>query len=226
MALFASLGTLNPPVLTGLGTLTATITGTNSGGSPVDYLLSTKSPTNLVLNSTTTNLAGGQQAIAISFATTKVTLMKVVGARIDTTDQFVLNIAGTPSDQATTIGNATGLQTTEFAQVYANPGSIYTLSEAMAPLSGSPLGAYTVLTAASNLTPGGTVPVLGTLPLSITPALGDNLVYGITNAAPQVFTKTVDKIYADIGDVLTYTVSIENPNDFTVNNVFMTDTTL
>lgn len=66
---------------------------------------------------------------------------------------------------------------------------------------------------------------MGALPFSITTALGDNLVYSITNAAPQVFTKTVDKVYPDIGDVLTYTVTIENPNDFTVNHVLMTDAT-
>lgn len=38
------------------------------------------------------------------------------------------------------------------------------------------------------------------------------------------FTKTVDKIFADVGEVLTYTIDIINPNSFSINNLIITDT--
>ncbi|MEG2506504.1 MAG: hypothetical protein RSA93_02445, partial [Longicatena sp.] len=111
------------------------------------------------------------------------------------------------------------------ATIYAIPGNTYTINEAMAGGSSSPLSAYSVVPAALNLTPSGTTPPLGTLPINVTPQLGDNIIYTISNAAPEKFTKTVDKEYADKGDILTYTVTIDNPNDVALNNVLMSDPT-
>lgn len=222
--LFTSVGSINAPILTGLGTSTATIAGINSGGSPVDYLLTSQSPTNLVLNTTTSSTSGGRQAVAIGFAITKIEVQKQVGERIDSADQFILNIAGTPNDQVITLGYADGIQN-ESAIVYAIPGNTYTINEAMAPGSGSTLSQYTVITSALNATLAGSIPPTGTLPVNFTPALGDEVTYTILNAAPETFVKTVDKAYADIGEVLTYTVTVNNPNAFIINNVFVTDAT-
>lgn len=222
-SLFATLGNSSSPTLTGIGTQTASFIGS----APVnqnDYVLATQSPTNLILNTNTSNTGGGNEAIAIGFATTKVTVQKDVGQRINSADQFLLNIAGTPNAQATTTGIADGIQT-QTAVVYALPGNAYTINEAMAPGSVSTLAQYTVVTSAANATLAGSVPPTGALPVTFTPVLGDDVTYTILNAAPETFTKTVDKTHADIGDVLTYTVTVNNPNDFTVNNVLVSDAT-
>lgn len=211
----------NPPTLTGLGTATATITGTNLVQQSA-YVLTTQTPSQLVLTAVDGN--GSRQGFSIGFATTRVSFRKNVGDRLDAADQFVLNIAGTPNNQATTSGTASGIQA-QTASIYAIPGNTYTLNEAMAPGSVSPLTAYTRVLSASNATPAGSVPPTGALPVNFTPALGDNVTYTILNAVPETFVKTVDKAYADVGDVLTYTVTIDNQNDFPVSNVLMTDAT-
>ncbi|MEG1647749.1 MAG: hypothetical protein RR325_03180 [Bacilli bacterium] len=205
----------NPPTIIGVGTSSVTITGTNQS-SQAAYVLSTSNPTKLTLETY------GREALAIGFVTTRVTIKKNIGARINSADQFDLNIAGTPNNLVATTGGSVGIQPI-FATIYGIPGNSYTINEAMSAGSVSPLSAYTVAVSAVNLTNGGTVPGTGSLPLNITPALGDNIVYTITNAAPETFTKTVDKAYAKPGDVLTYTITGHNPNNFAVNNVLVTD---
>lgn len=221
--LFATLGNSTSPTLTGIGTQSASFVG----NAPVDHnnlVLSTQSPMKLVLNTQTLNASGGEQAIAIGFAVTKVTVQKDVGQRINPADQFVLDIAGTPNAQATTTGIADGIQT-QTAVVYATAGNTYAINEAMAPGSVSTLSQYTVVTSAANSTPAGSIPPVGAMPIFFTPALGDDVTYTIINAAPQTFNKTVDKAYADMGDVLTYTITINNPNNFAISNVLVTDAT-
>ncbi|MEG0977169.1 MAG: hypothetical protein RSF02_01280 [Bacilli bacterium] len=209
-----------PTTLTGLGTNTANIIGTTQAFT-ADYVLSTSNPKNLTLTAITN---GGLEAFALGFATTRVTLQKVIGARINAADQFDLNIAGTPSNLVSTSGAASGLQPT-YATIYAIPGNTYTINEAMKTGSVSALTDYTISTTGVNLTPAGTTPPTGNLPINVTPVLGDEIVYTITNAAPETFTKTVDKAYADLGDILTYTITGHNPNNFAVNNVLITDPT-
>lgn len=222
--LFATLGNSTNPTLTGVGTPTVSFTGNDPANNQNDYVFTTQNPTLLNLNTATTSSGGGQEAVAIGFATTRVQLQKNIGARIVPADQFVLNIAGTPASQATTAGAATGIQTQE-ASVFGIPGNTYTLSESMAPGSGSTLSQYTQVLSSANATPGGSIPPSGNLPISFTPALGDDVTYTVLNAAPELFTKTVDKAFADINEVLTYTVTINNPNNFAVSNVVMTDAT-
>ncbi|MEG0794312.1 MAG: hypothetical protein RSG95_00770 [Bacilli bacterium] len=209
-----------PTTLTGLGTNTANIIGTTQAFT-ADYVLSTSNPKNLTLTAVTN---GGLEAFALGFATTRVTLQKVIGARINAADQFDLNIAGTPNNQVFTTGASTGTQV-EYATVYGIPGNTYTVNEAMKAGSVSSLSNYIVSTSAVNVTPAGNTPASGPLPLSVTTQLGDEIVYTITNAAPESFTKTVDKAYANLGDVLTYTIKGHNPNSFPVNNVLVTDAT-
>lgn len=219
--LLATLGS-NPPTLGGLNTQTATILGTAPSGLSAAYVLTSQNPTQLAL--TTSVLNGTRQAFSIGFAVTKVTIQKSVGDRIDPSDQFVLAIGGTPSDQATTTGNNVGVQT-EKASVFAIPQNSYTINESMAAGSASPLTAYTQIISASNATPAGSIPPTGNLPIAFTPALGDDVTYTIINAAPETFTKSVDKAFANIGDILTYSIVVNNPNNFAINNVLVSDAT-
>lgn len=209
------------PTLTGLGTSTATLVGgiTVNGA----YVLTSNSPTQLVLDTTTTSGGGGREAVSIGFAVTKVQVCKNIGDRIDSTDQFVVNIAGNPNDQITTTGFANGMQS-PCAVVYGFP-STYTISEQMAPGSANPLSAYKQTISAINLTSGGSIPPTGSLPINFTPALGDIVEYTILNSAPEIFTKSVDKAFAMPGDILTYTVTGINPNNYPLPGVVFTDPT-
>ncbi|MEG0315074.1 MAG: hypothetical protein RR646_07445 [Erysipelotrichaceae bacterium] len=217
--LFTTVG-FHLPTLTGIGTQSASIIG-NSQLFMADYVLSTQAPKNMKFIGIS---PGGLEGLAIGFATTRVTIQKVIGDRINSNDQFSLTIAGTPSDTAITTGAVAGTQV-ETATVYGNAGSTYTINEAMAPGSVSTLANYKTVVSAINATPGGTTPPISALPISVTPALGDEIVYTITNAAPETFTKTVDKTFSDKGEILTYTVAIKNPNAFAVPNVTMVDPT-
>lgn len=220
--LLASLGG-SFPTLTGTGTQTATITG-NSNANAGDYVLTTQSPTSLTLTTNTASTGGGRQGIAIGLAVTRVIVRKNIGDRIDSNDQFLLDINGNPSTQATTTGTSNGIQS-QFASVFGFANNSYTINEQMAVGSVSTLSDYNTTVTATNASIGGTNPPITALPITFTTQLGDIIVYDILNAAPQTFSKSVDKEYADLGDVLTYTVTIDNPNDFTINNVVMTDPT-
>lgn len=215
--LLASLGS-SLPILGGLGTQIATITPTGNATAG-DYVLTTNSPQRLEL---TTTSNGGKEGFALGFAVTRIAIHKNIGDRIDSNDQFLLDIGGTPTDQATTSGTINGLQT-EVATVFAFPDNSYTINEQMAPGSVTPLSGYTTKISVINATVGGTIPPISSLPITVTPQLGDIIVYDILNAAPQTFNKSVDKQYADLGDVITYTVTVTNPNEEPIANVLITD---
>ncbi|MEG1360585.1 MAG: hypothetical protein RSE23_13040 [Clostridia bacterium] len=217
--LFTTIGS-NPTTLTGLGTATASIIGTTQLFT-ADYVLSTQSPKNLMLTGITNS---GLEAFALGFAVTKVSVCKNIGDRIHSADQFVLNIAGTPNQQITTSGSAAGMQS-PCAVVYGLAGNTYTINEQMAPGSVNPLSAYTKTISAINLSPGGSVPPTGSLPINFTPALGDIVQYTILNSAPPIFKKSVDQTFAKPGDVLTYTVTGINPNNYPLAGVVFTDPT-
>ncbi|MEG2266326.1 MAG: hypothetical protein RSC68_18580, partial [Acinetobacter sp.] len=215
-SLFTTIGG-NPPALAGVGTQTAVITGLNQGLA-ASYVMTTQNPTTLSLS------CFGREAVAIGFAVTKVTVCKNIGDRINSADQFVVNIAGTPNNQITTTGSAVGLQS-PCAVVYGLAGNTYTINEQMAPGSVSALSNYTQTISAVNLSPGGSIPPTGSLPINFTPALGDVVNYTILNAAPEIFKKSVDKTNAKPGDILTYTVTGINPNNFALPGVVLTDPT-
>ncbi|MEG1834804.1 MAG: hypothetical protein RR229_01650 [Oscillospiraceae bacterium] len=215
--LFDTLGA-NPPTLAGNGTNVVTITGTNQSASQAAYVFTTQSPTAFSLETY------GREAVAFGFAVTKVQVCKNIGDRINSADQFVLDIAGTPSDLITTTGSADGMQS-PCAVVYGLPGNTYTINEQMAPGSVTPLSGYKQTISAVNLSPGGSIPPTGSLPINFTPALGDIVQYTILNSAPQIFKKTVDKTFAKPGDILTYTVTGINPNNYPLPGVVFTDPT-
>ncbi|MEG2060209.1 MAG: hypothetical protein RRZ33_10340, partial [Lachnospiraceae bacterium] len=49
--------------------------------------------------------------------------------------------------------------------------------------------------------------------------------YTILNSAPEIFKKSVDKTFAKPGDILTYTVTGINPNNYALPGVVFTDPT-
>ena len=111
-----------------------------------------------------------------------ITLQKALGGtgRVVASDQFALSIkgSGTPVSINTT---GTGTAITSAANtVTATPGTAYTLDEAMATGSGSSLPAYTRSVTCSNTGPT-SVSALTTLPVSVTPAVGDAISCLITN---------------------------------------------
>lgn len=221
--LLSTLGN-NPPNVTGIGTQNVTITGfqlfpevTNAS-----FVMTTQSPNKVVV--TSIESISGRQSFNIGFALTKLKLQKNVGYRIDSNDQFVLDINGTLGEQVTTSGTSTGIQS-QFAMIYPIAGNTYTIDESMANGSGSMLHDYNQVINVANATPAGSIPPITSLPIQYTPALGDDVTYTIINAAPEVITKEVDKAYADINEVLTYRITVDNPNDFPINNVLVTDVT-
>lgn len=222
--LFTVVGNGSTPTLTGVGTTSFSYVGTQQFGPVKANILSSQNPTQITLTVSNQDPANTRQGFAIGFATTRVSLQKNIGNRIDPTDQFVLNINGVSNAQATTTGNTNGIQS-EVATLFVNSKDGYLFNESMAAGSGSTLNDYFRIVSASNATPAGSVPPSGNLPISFTPLLGDDVTYTVLNAAPEVFNKTVDKAYADIGEVLTYTVTIENPNSVAINNVQFSDAT-
>lgn len=222
--LFTVVGNGSVPTLTGVGTQNFSIVGTQQFGVVQANIMSTQGPTQISLTISNEDPYVTRQAFSIGFAITKLTLQKNIGQRIDSSDQFVLDITGALQSQATTSGNSNGIQTQQ-ATIYADPNVSYSLNESMADGSTSLLQDYIRIVSASNATPAGSIPPTKDLPISFTPALGDNVTYTILNAAPEVFQKKVDKAYADVGEILTYTVTIENPNNFTIYNVAFNDAT-
>lgn len=221
--LFTVVGTGNSPNLNGVGTQTFDIVGNQQFGQQVAYVLKTQEPSQILLTLSEQDPVQTRQGFAIGFATTSIKLQKNIGQRIDPSDQFILNITGNPTDQVATTGSANGIQA-EFAQVYVSPGNTFRLNEGMAFGSASALSDYTLTVSAANATPAGSVPPITSLPIQFTTALGDDVTYTFLNAAPEIFIKTVDKAFADVGEIITYTVKVDNPNNFAVNNVLVTDT--
>lgn len=174
----------------GAGTQTFTITGLTTNNPVAGYMMSTHAPTQITI--TEANAGGSQQAAAIGFAVTKVQVCKNIGNRINSADQFYLNIGGNPTANITTSGATVGMQT-PCAVVYGFAGNTYTITEQMAPGSVTPLSGYTQTVSAVNLSPGGTVPPTGSLPINFTPALGDIVEYTILNSAPPLSKRVLTK---------------------------------
>lgn len=221
-SVLTTVGANNPPQFIGGGQFVGLI-----GISPppnTAYVLTTQGPTQTVVG-LSAPLPTDRNGIAVGFAATQVELYKVLNGRRFPADQFALSIAGNPAVTATTTGAANGLQSV-YATASAIPGTAYTLNEVMAPGSVSALTDYTQTVTAVNLTPGGTTPIVGPLPESVTPVLGDIIQYTITNDPSPVVAKTASPAFAESGDLLTYTVTVFNPSSTTpLNGVVVTDPT-
>lgn len=215
------------PSVTGVGTNTVIDLGIPSTseeiGAPV---LSATNPTEVDVTIQNGQVASpGRQGFAIGFMITKVTVKKDITTRINPADQFTLSIGGTPSATATTTGAATGLQPIT-ANVFNGAGNTYTINEAMAPGSVTPLSGYAQTVTAVNFTAGGTIPVITGLPESIDLALGDVIEYTITNRAINAdvsITKAASPSPAVAGNIITYTLTAANAGPDPAQNVTVTD---
>ena len=204
----AALGNTNPPTIVGGGTFIGFI-GVSAPPNTA-YVYTSQSPKSVTV-SLESPLANLRQGIAIGFAATQVELYKNIAGRRYPADQFNLGIAGGPAVSATTTGASNGLQSV-YATTAAIPGTTYTLNELMAAGSVSALSDYTQSVTAVNLTPGGTTPVVTLLPETITPILGDIIQYTILNTPDPVISKSVTPAFAQPGQLLTYTVTVTNPD--------------
>jgi uncharacterized repeat protein (TIGR01451 family) len=120
-------------------------------------------------------------------------LQKALGGtgRINNADQFTLTATGTGAPAAvTTTGSAAAISSAPLGGTSgftATAGTAYTLNEAMAAGSTSALTQYSQAVACTNTGPTG-VATINSLPISVTPALGDAIFCTITNspAAPTI----------------------------------------
>lgn len=166
------------PVLSGVGTKNALLTGTTNGpfNAPV---LSTLNPTQV--SATVSDVGTGRQGVVFGVSATKIEVQKNIGGRTYSSDQFILDLIGSPSATMTTTGNSNGLQSnTAYAYPYINQN--YILTEKMTTASKSNIFAYSTTVSYTNLTPGGTpVPTSTTLPGTIRVNQGDMIIATVTN---------------------------------------------
>ncbi|MDA7417543.1 hypothetical protein PGB34_14335 [Xenophilus arseniciresistens] len=125
-------------------------------------------------------------------------LQKALGGtgRIAAADQFSLSGTGTGAPAAV---STTGTGTTVSSAAYsftATAGTAYTLNEAMAAGSASTLAQYSQAVACTNTGPTN-VSGISTLPISVTPAMGDAISCVITNT--PVAPKVSGRVFLDNG---------------------------
>lgn len=191
-------------------------------GPTTAYVMASLGPTVVTID-TQWPQPGLQQGFAIGFLPSQIQVYKDVAGRLDPSDQFDLSISGTPSNTVTTVGSSTGIQSVH-ANVSPIFGNTYTINETMSVGSVNPLSSYQQIVTGKNLTPGGT-PVISptTLPITQEFTFGDFIEYTILNIADIQFEKTVNPQNAKPGDILTYTVSVINPNNFSIPNALVVD---
>lgn len=204
--------------LTGVGTQTVSAAGL--GNTPI---LLTTNPTGI----SQTLTGGGAMSFGMSLTTAE--LVKIVNNRIDPNDQFKLDVTGPNSGTTITIGQQTGVQPQGLQLISGEGGqSVFTFNESMAPGSVSSLSLYNPVVQVSNLTAGGTtLPSTINLGSSLTLNIGDYALVTIINspaATSVTLNKAVDKPYASVGDILTYTVVVRNPSSYPIRNVVLSDT--
>lgn len=142
-ALLTTIGTGASPVTTGTGTTVVTLTG-NATGTFNAPVLATINPTTVIAQ--INQSLGGQSGIVFGISITKVSLNKVITSRYNASDQFKLDITGTPAASTITFGSTFGAQPVSaysFASIPSGGSPLsYTLSESMAPGSATPITSY------------------------------------------------------------------------------------
>ncbi|MGL6105707.1 hypothetical protein [Romboutsia sp.] len=212
------------PSISGIGSSTVTISASGPIGQVQGPVIISNSPTQV--SALVSVLQGQLEGVAFGIVLTKVTLIKDITKRIFSSDQFNLNITGIPSTINTTTGSTTGPQTSTEAIVYdVPPGNAYSFDEAMASGSFGLLSQYTQIVSATNVSGGTDVSGINTLGQSATTTIGDNIIVTIRNTPHPVSTKKiVDKSYAGINDILTYTIALVNASMNTAININIIDT--
>ena len=191
------------------GTATQAINVAAGGSTPVTFTVTVNSPvpagqksiTNVVTSSvgscltcTVTNPLGGT-----------LTVSKQIGARVDPADQFTVSLSsnGSVLTSATTAGAATSATS---AKVPVTVGQTYTVTDAVAAGSVSPLSSYNATIACQDTSSGTPLGTSGTGPTwTVTVPGADNYTITVTNtgqlaytaAAPASFTDDLSKVLDD-----------------------------
>lgn len=208
---------------------TVTETGNSAQGGISGPVFITKNPTSI--SAIITENGTNKQGFAVGFTITSIILKKNIVGRVYPSDQFVLDINGTPGATATTSGNTSGIQQ-QIASVYLPipPNTItgnttsYSINEGLAEGSLSQPYYYSISTSVENKSQGGSPIVASTLPQEIVPQFGDEIIYTITNTPVYIEAlKSVDIGYSDVNQTLTYTVTLTNPSTSTISNILVQD---
>ncbi|MGL5153258.1 MAG: CshA/CshB family fibrillar adhesin-related protein [Clostridium sp.] len=207
--------------ISGINTTIVSWGGANPWPSPV---VATNNPTSILVN----DFQNVNSAIALGVILTQITIQKYVEDRLDTSDQFQLDIKGQQSATTITTGVLPGTQP-NFAFTYADAGQTYILTEGMSPGSLNTLNQYTTTVSIVNTAQGGTtIPSNWALGQGITLALGDNIHLMITNTPiiPHlIISKATNKAYAGVSDIIEYTFLITNTYPNIAVNTVLLDTT-
>jgi hypothetical protein len=148
--------------------------------------------------------------------------------RVAAADQFSLQASGTGAPSAN-ITTGTGAAITSAAMLFsATAGNAYVLNEAMASGSASTLNMYVSSVACTNSNNLGTnVSGIASLPIAVTPAVGDGIACLITNR-PAIATLSVLKVATATepvspGSTIIYTYAVTNTGNVGITNVQVAD---
>ncbi len=128
--------------------------------------------------------------------------------RVQASDQFTLNIAGTGGPASATTTGSTTAPTQTATLSSATIGSVYTLSETAANLS-----AYVSTYACTNARAGGQTPSGSGTTFNVTPVAGDDLSCVFTNAWPRAnlsVVKAASPTATPSGGLVSFTLTVSN----------------
>ena len=217
----ATATTITEAAVAGYAVTDITCTGLGSGG--------TATP-NLAARSVTLNAAATAVGVQIvcTFTNTKQPVIRLAkalpGGRIAPTDQFALSITG-PGGPATVTTTGTGSTATGTATLSAGTdGGSYTLSEAAA--GSTNLALYASSYACTNALAGGQTPSGSGTSFSLTAIAGDDLSCTFSNAVTLTdlsVVKTVSPASAKTGDVVSFTLTVNNAGPNAANGAVLRD---
>jgi len=139
---------------------------------------------------TANNLTIANSAAACTFTnkqSSRITLVKTVGGRVDSADQFTVSASGGGTLVGTTSATTSGTGTSASTTFYSSPATALTLTDAKAGGPAALTGYDTRLTCTNAFTGAGATPNaslpnnLNTTSASITPAAGDDIICTYTN---------------------------------------------
>jgi hypothetical protein len=160
----------------------------------------------------------------------RITFQKALAltGRVSATDQFRLSATGTGAPAAVTTTGAGTAVTSAAISFAATAGSSYTLSEAMAAGSASPLTSYIKTVACTNSNSGGTdVSTLTNYPITFSVAQGDGISCVLTNT-PGTAALSITKAAStagpvSAGQVIVYTYTVANTGTVPLANISVKD---
>jgi uncharacterized repeat protein (TIGR01451 family) len=150
--------------------------------------------------------------------------------RIAAADQFRLSVTGTGAPAAVNTTGAGAAITSAPISFTATANTAYALTETMAPGSASFIVAYTQTAACLNNNATGTsVSGINSVPINITVQAADDISCVITNNGSPTPNLIIDKSYTTastpvvVGQTVTYTYTITNTGNVSINNVQVAD---